>query len=168
MSDDPIDDKESEFDEAMYATNEDGFSESDLTVVTQCIPIEVANKIMQPDLHFVLASFNFNTWNPNNLHWEAPSSMVFEINGRVYLYAARIANHRRHGPFGHGRPYNWGVSYRFLDGDQAELYWGWLGLGIRGYNQTRNDASAAKVDDFLKNDWRKIRWIAVTRHINRT
>ncbi len=118
-----------------------------------------------PNREYVFARFEMETWNPDSLHWEAPTNATFYNTGRVYIFARRCANHRRHGVFNQGRTYNWRIDYQYLDENKVEIQASGLHLITLAFNKARNNADNEKQDDFLKNNLTKIKWVSLTRRI---
>lgn len=48
-----------------------------------------------PDWHYEWFTVDFDTWAPNHLHWDAPSTLHIMVNGDVYVTAAHMANMRK-------------------------------------------------------------------------
>lgn len=142
-------------------------SSADGSVRVELPPKELFEAQAASEERFVLVNFDFPTWNPDSLHWEAPSNMTFYSDGRVYLYAKRIANHRRHGPFNQGRTYTWRADYQYHDQNGTVMQSSSLKLATLRFNQTKDDADAEKTDDFLRDNWRRIHSVTVTRRIHR-
>ena len=109
----------------------------------------------------------FRTWAPSNLHWIAPSHLVFYSDGTLYLYAKRISNDRNHG-FGIGYNYTWFVSFVFFDANGLAVHsHNKFTLGSLDYKTGRNDAQATGMCDYLRDHLQDIRSVTVTRHIRR-
>ncbi len=142
-------------------------SSADSSIRVEMPPKALSETQEKSDEGFVLVNFDFPTWNPDSLHWEAPSNMTFYSDGRVYLYAKRIANHRRHRPFNQGRTYTWLADYQYHDQNGTVMNSSSLILATLRFNQTKYDADAEKTDDFLRNNWLRIHSVTVTRRIRR-
>lgn len=58
----------------------------------------------------------FATWEPNSLHWQAPSNLVVYSDGTWFLFAQHCANFRRlGGSFDTGATYTWFVDAIYYD-----------------------------------------------------
>lgn len=58
-------------------------------------------------------SVTLPTWEPDHLHWNGPSGLVFHDDGRMYFFAKRLSNQRRTGLLDSGRAFYATVELMF-------------------------------------------------------
>lgn len=103
----------------------------------------------------------FNSWNDNHVHWEAPSHFIMYTTGSWYFFAAHLANMRRDNPvFDQGAPVHFKLDALYYDGplDAAgnvtgvvlhsiEYYFAGLSYKMESnnYQITGNDPTLAKL-----------------------
>lgn len=66
--------------------------------VTVVVPMAPTVKSQYTAL-YQMFSFQFSSWAPNSLHWDAPSNLNIQSDGSWYIYSRRLANFRRTGGF---------------------------------------------------------------------
>lgn len=90
-------------------------------------------------------AWEFETWQPENLHWDAPSSLNISDNGDWYAFASRLENQRRSGGFfdtGHNFDYNITVTfYPEVNCGGASLYGFTIHLDALDYKDVHTNVS---------------------------
>lgn len=94
-----------------------------------CHTNAVESQVIQPveDLRSLSRTIcfdvKFDDWQPDSLHWNAPSNMEIYSNGTWFIYAAHVANMRRASSlFDQGWYYNFGVTVTFYSRSNSVLH----------------------------------------------
>lgn len=142
-------------------------SSADTTIESEIYPPQIIDAQRGRGSDFAVVTFQFGTWNPDHLHWESPSNAIFYASGRIYLYAKRIAHHRRPGFLRLDTTYRWQINYQYLNSEGIEIQASTLNLATLKFNKTKDDADSEKVDGFLRDNLDDITSVRVTRRIVR-
>ncbi|WP_321946538.1 hypothetical protein [Paraburkholderia sp. J10-1] len=113
-------------------------------------PIQDIGMALTATLADVAASqmfnFVFDSWEPNSLHWPAPSSLSIQWDGSWSFFAAHLANMRRTGGFfDTGTTFNFGLTLSFYDVDvplhasHAPIYTTNIGIASLDYKNSADN-----------------------------
>lgn len=113
--------------------------------------IEIKSAVLQVSLealNYKIYDIQFETWEPNSLHWVAPSNLIIYSDGTWFLYAQRISNQRRTGgSFDTGNYRTWLVSVEFLNNTGSIVHAGEYILGGLNYKSSDDNISSKGQDN---------------------
>lgn len=92
----------------------------------------------------------FPTWEPNSLHWVAPSNIIIYSDGNWFLYAQSISNQRRTGGFlDTGDDRTWLVATEFLNAQGSVVHAQEYVLRSLGYKHSEDNVKSSGNDSRL-------------------
>lgn len=98
----------------------------------------------------VFLEFQFETWQPDSLHWVAPSNLLIYTDGSWYFYASHIANMRRTLPIlDGGARWTWKVHLDFKNSSESIIYSTDYVLRTLNYKEEENHAQIYGYDNYL-------------------
>lgn len=111
------------------------------TEISSIHKLDRVNKPLRVGLKaFIDWSADFPSWEPNSLHWVAPSNWLIRSDGSWYIYASHVANMRRMpGPFDTGWNYDFGFSVAYQDSNGTVIHAADHHLVSLKYKEERND-----------------------------
>ncbi|CAK7083482.1 MAG: hypothetical protein CITR_04085 [Citrobacter freundii] len=83
-----------------------------------------SNKVTLPGTsRFQIFNLQFKSWEPDHLHWVAPSNIIIYDNGDWFIFISHLANMRRTGgPLDTGNYQSWCVNVSYLDKNKSVLH----------------------------------------------
>ena len=104
-------------------------------------------KVTEAALKSEIFDVKFDTWEPNSLHWVAPSNMIIYSDGSWFIYAIHIANMRRTGGlFDVGQYRTWLVNVQYLNAQDSVVHASDYVLRGLDYKGEVDNATAQGVD----------------------